>query len=200
MQLDINLIKNKQRIFIGGTHGVDEIFHLTRQILHFVGKPVDFYTIGEPYEPSDAPVVIIRGGEELENGNALFLDLDIHILLLHRIKDKQPKGYHSLEEYVEQYEKLADALPKAGTFIFNVDDNLATLIGKKEREDVKNIEYTALPAQETESGFIFKLNGENIEVKTTKEKFPKRLAGVKALLNRIGVVDAQIASALKSFS
>lgn len=199
MQINTDLIKHKQRIYIGGTTGVDEIFELVKFVTNHADKSVDFYSIGANNTLTDAPVVFIKGGDKLEGNEALFLKLDIHILLLHRIKDKLPDGYDSIDAYVAQYEKLADSLPKAGTFIFNVDDNMATLIGKKEREDVKNIEYSALPSTKTSSGFTFTIGSGSVTVSTSDEKFPKYLAGAQAVLRRIGISDAQILSALKDY-
>ncbi|REE02149.1 hypothetical protein [Marinoscillum furvescens] len=199
MQINTDLIKHKQRIYIGGTNGVDEIFELVKFVLDHVNKPADFFTVGADNTLTDAPVVFIKGGDELDGDDAIFHQLDIHILLLHRIKDKLPKGYDTIDAYVAQYEKLADSLPKAGTFIFNVDDNMATLIGKKEREDVKNIEYSALPSTKTSSGFTFNIGSGAVAVSTSDEKFPKYLAGVQAVLKRIGISDAQILSALKDY-
>jgi len=200
MQINTDLLKNKQRIYIGGNHGVKKIYSLTKHVLTAIGKPADFFSVGEENELSDAPIVIIKGGDELENGKAVFHQLDIHILLIHRIDEDVPEPYNSFEEYIGQFEALADNLPKAGTFLFFEGDNVATLMGKKEREDVRNIEYAALPVDTLEDGYNFLFGSEKIKVASTSKRFPAHAAGAKALLNRIGVSDAQFYEALKTFS
>ena len=104
MQINTDLLKNKQRIYIGGNHGVKKIYNLTKHVLTAIGKPADFFAVGEENELTDAPIVIIKGGDELENGNAVFHQLDIHILLIHRIDEDVPEPYKSFEEYISQFE------------------------------------------------------------------------------------------------
>lgn len=200
MQLNTELLKNKQRIYIGGNHGVKKIYNLTQHVITSVGKPADFYSVGEENSISDAPIVFIKGGDELEDGKALFHQLGIHILLIHRIDEDVPKPYKTFEEYIAQFELLADNLPKAGTFLFFEGDNVATLMGKKEREDVKNIEYTALQAEPVDDGFFIINGSEKIKVSSVGKRFPAHAAGAKALLNRIGISDQQFFEALKTYS
>ena len=73
-------------------------------------------------------------------------------------------------------------------------------MGKKEREDVRNIEYTALQTESIEGGYIVIHGSEKIKVASTSKRFPAHAAGSKALLNRIGVSDDQFFEALKTFS
>lgn len=200
MQINTDLLKNKQRIYIGGNHGVNKIYGLVQHVLETIGKPADYYSVGEDFTPSDAPIVLIKGGDELTDGKALFHQLGIHILLIHRIDEDVPAPYQSFEEYIAQFELLADNLPKAGTFLFFEGDNVATLMGKKEREDIKNIEYSELKTEQLEDGYQVINGSEKIHVKSTSKRFPKHAAAAKALLNRIGVSDAQFFEALKSFS
>jgi UDP-N-acetylmuramate: L-alanyl-gamma-D-glutamyl-meso-diaminopimelate ligase len=200
MQINTDLFKNKQRIYIGGNHGVKKIYNLVEHVLTSINKPTDFYTVGDEYSPTDAPIVLIKGGDELKGNKALFHQLDIHILLIHRIDEDVPEGYSSFEEYIGQFETLADNLPKAGTFLFYEGDNVATLMGKKEREDIRNIEYSALTAEPTSDGYLIIHGSDKIEVKSTSKRFPAHSAAAKALLNRIGVSDAQFFDALKSYS
>ena len=200
MQINTDLLKNKQRIYIGGNHGVKKIYELTQHVLTTIGKPADYYSVDEDNQLSDAPIVLIKGGDDLIDGKALFHQLDIHILLIHRIDEDVPEPYKSFEEYIAQFELLADNLPKAGTFLFFEGDNVATLMGKKEREDVRTIEYTALQTESIEGGYIVIHGSEKIKVASTSKRFPAHAAGSKALLNRIGVSDDQFFEALKTFS
>jgi UDP-N-acetylmuramate: L-alanyl-gamma-D-glutamyl-meso-diaminopimelate ligase len=183
MHIDKNLIKNKQRILIGGTHGVAEIQHIIKTVVNHIHKPADFVDLSEAPHLTDAPTVIMIGGDGPENGNDLFNELNIHILLIHQLNDFVPAGYASFNEYVDQFEKLADALPKAGTFLYNEADDVALMIGKKEREDVKNIEYSAIDA---------------IEGVNSDPEFLGQAGAAKALLKRIGVSESQFIAGLKT--
>ncbi|MEQ8552502.1 MAG: hypothetical protein RIC53_07600 [Cyclobacteriaceae bacterium] len=200
MHLNINQLRNKQRIYIGGNHGVNKIYKIVKHVLEQVGKPADYFTVGADNQISDAPIVFIKGGDEVVNGEALFHQLDVHILLIHCIDDDIPEGYESFENYIAQYETLADYLPKSGSFLFYEGDNVATLMGKKEREDVRNFEYTELDCEKTANGYVFKVAGESFEVISSSKRFPQHAAGAKALLQRIGVSEAQFYSALKTLS
>lgn len=198
MPVDFSLIQNKQRIYIGGSHGVNEIFELVQHVVNKIQKPMDFYDIQLPYTPTKAATVLIKNGDALVNDQAAFHQLHAHMLVLHRLKGKAPQGYASFEQYISEYEKLADNLPKAGGLIFSADNNMTMLIGKKEREDVKNIEYTALNSVSSSQGLTFHMGKGSVSINTNNEKLPKHLAAAKALLNRIGVTDVQIVSALKT--
>ncbi|WP_159580417.1 hypothetical protein [Marinoscillum sp. 108] len=198
MQINTDLLKNKQRIYIGGNHGVDEIFEIVEIVLKHIKKPADFYTIGTEFTSTDAPIVIMKGGDALHNGKAIFHQLGIHILLIHKIEEDIPSSYNSFDSYLAEFETLADNLPKAGCFLYFEDDDVALLMGKKEREDVKEIEYTSLDAEPVPGGFSLKTNGGAVIYKTDNDRFPHHAAGAKALLNRIGVSDDQFYSALKS--
>lgn len=198
MQTENLPIQNKQRIYIGGNHGVDEIFQMVQNISTQIGKQLDFHTIGEAADFSDAPVVILKGGDTLVNGSPVFHNFDIHILLVHRIEDDIPQGYNSFNDYVSAYEKLADNLPKAGSYIYFDEDNVATMIGKKERDDVKSIEYSPIKSQKTPAGFMISHKDSSFEIKTENELFCNQAAAAKALLKRIGVSGEQFYTALKT--
>lgn len=198
MEIDISPITNKQRIYIGGTHEVDEIINLTQKVLESIKKPVDFFNISYSPKFTDAPVVIMNGADRFSGDRAAFMDLEIHMLLLHRMEDTLPEGYHSFDQFVQEYERLADSLPKAGTLIYLEEDDLSTMIGKKEREDVKSIEYNSLKAHKTNNGFTLKTTDDEIDVVTSQERFPCIAAAAKTLLNRIGVSDVQFFTALKT--
>lgn len=198
MTLPTQHLKNKQRILIGGNRGKEEIFDLVKTVVKKIGKPVNFYVLGEAPSLTDAPAVVMWGGETLENGQAVFHQLDLHILVLHQLVEPAPEGYDSLESYLMQYERAADNLPKAGTLIFNESDPVATLIGKNDREDVKAIEYSPLKYKITSAGMELALKEETLTIPQTDENYAGYLAAAKALLNRIGVTDKQIAAALNA--
>ncbi|MFT7197051.1 MAG: UDP-N-acetylmuramate: L-alanyl-gamma-D-glutamyl-meso-diaminopimelate ligase [Marinoscillum sp.] len=200
MQVNTTQLKNKQRIYIGGNHGANKIFDICTHVLLSIKKSVDFYRYGEANLLTDSPIVIIKGAEELVDKQASFHSFEPHILLIHRVKEDLPNGYSSFEQYVSEIEKLADNLPKSGSLIYFEDDDVAILLGKKEREDVRAFSYTALEGEKTVDGFKIKTTAGPIFLTTNNDKFLKHAAGAKALLNRLGVTDDEFFKALKSFN
>lgn len=198
MQIKTELIKNKQRILIGGNEGASEIYEIAKKILFYINKPADFCLIGQEFTPSNAPLVIIRGDNERIYDKAFLQGLDIHILLVHRVTEDIPSDFKTFEQYVDQLEKLADDLPRAGSFIYFEEDNVATMMGKKERPDVKNVEYSRLKSVARDAGLEIKSDSHKVIVKTEDSEFPAYAGGAKALLNRIGVSDEQFFSGLKA--
>lgn len=198
MQINTELLKNKQRILIGGNKGASEIYEIVKNVLKHIDKPVDFASLEEEFTPGDAPVIIFKGGDQLIDNEALFQQLGVHILLVHQVTETPPADYKNFEQYIGQLEKLADSLPKAGTFIYFEEDNVATMMGKKDRTDVKPIEYSRLKSKKTNDGIQLMLDEYKATVKTENDNFPAYAAGAKALLNRIGVSDNQFFSGLKT--
>ncbi|WP_258104804.1 hypothetical protein [Marinoscillum sp. MHG1-6] len=199
MTIDINALRNKQRILIGGNHGLEKISKLISQVLESTGKSFHFLENGIPV-PASSAVVFLKGGNELIDGSPLFHQFQPHILVLFKVSKKTPEGYDSFESYVGEVEKLANTLPKAGTFIFNQSDNVSLMIGKNDREDVKAIEFSALEGKKTNSGYLLTYKNDPFEVITDNENFLDHAAAAKALLNRIGVSDDQFYAVLKTLA
>lgn len=175
MSFSIDPIRNKQRILITGNHGLHKITSIIFHVLDSIKKPYDFID-GDESRISHAPIVFLKGGDRLVNNQAEFLSYEPHILLIHKLTNDLPEGYPDFETYVAAYEQLADGLPKSGIFIYFEGDPMCNLIGKKEREDVKSVEYSALDPKES---------------KNTDKTFLLHAGAAKALLKRIGVTDKQ---------
>lgn len=198
MTIPFDQIRNKQRILIGGNHGAPEIFDLCRNLAGSLGKQADFVNLSldSMWQLTDAPVVIMTGADQITAGTPLFHQLNPHVLLVHAIQEKVPAGFQSFEHYLAEYERLADALPKAGTLLFFEGDNVATLLGKKEREDVKSLEYATLKHKQKEEGVRLKKGDFEVVMKNVAESFADIAAGARALLNRLGISDDQFFGAL----
>lgn len=197
MPIDLTPIQNKQRILITGNHGLEKITKIIRSVLDHVNKPHG-YMDNEQSINMDGPIILYKGGSELENGEAIFHQFNPHIALIYKISDKLPEGYGSFDEYLEEFEKMADNLPKAGSIVYNESDDVTMMIGKKEREDVRAIEFDTLAGQKTKSGYLLKFENDAFEVVTDNENFLAHAAASKAFLKRIGITDAQFYSALKA--
>lgn len=197
MPINLTPLRNKQRIIITGNHGIGKITHLIRLVLDQIGKPYDYMDTAEQ-SLNGAPILIYKGGSELEGDTALFHQLEPHMMLVHKISDKLPEGYASFDQYLGEFEKLADNLPKAGSMIYNESDDIATIIGKKERADIRIVEYSKLPGQKTNSGYLLTFEDDSFEIITDNENFLSHAAASNALLKRIGVSDKQFYKALKA--
>ena len=142
--------KHKQRIVISGSHGKTTITSMIMHVLKAWGRPFDYVVGGKvpgfssTIRLSQAPIIVIEGDEYPSSPLDLtpkFLKYKHHIGLISGIALDHINFYSTLDSYVQIFEQFADLTPKAGTLIYNSTDNLATLIGKKNRQDVKSVEY-----------------------------------------------------------
>jgi len=139
------LSQDKQRVVIAGTHGKEEIIACLLHVLSTVGKEFDF-VVGNKIQLSDAPLIIIEGSANKSSGlddKPQFLKFNHHITLITQLSHDHKELYPSFDVYVRQFDRLADATPKGGTLIYCEDDDLVTVIGGKERNDVRSIPYTS---------------------------------------------------------
>jgi len=201
MQLNFNRIKNKQRIFIGGNSGTDEILHIISHSLNYLKKPFDLLVNGEG-EITDAPIVIFNGMNALnpETGKAFFHDMKPHIALFHKIVEPVPDGYQSFEHFINQFEVLANNLPKGGTFLYYQSDNVSLMIGKNEREDVRNIEYTKLKSKTSGDtcDLEFK-SGEVLSYSFKKKGLPGEMAAALNISNRLSIKEKHFINSIKNY-
>lgn len=196
MPLDISKLRNKQRIVIAGNHGLDKITKIVRTALEYSKKEYSFISENESII-NDSAIVILKGGNALENGQALFHQFEPHVALIYKISEKIPEGYSNFDQYIHEMEKLADSLPKAGSLIYSETDNVSTMIGKNEREGIRAIEYSAIAGQKTHSGFLVKSDKESFEVVTDNESFLQHAAAAQALLKRIGISEDHFYNSIK---
>ncbi len=201
MQLDFNRIKNKQRIFIGGNSGTDEVLNIVSHSLNYLKKPFDLLPNGQG-EITDAPIIIFNGMNDPnpETGKARFHDMKPHIALFHKIIEPVPDGYQSFEDFINQFEMLANGLPKAGTFLYYQSDNVSLMIGKNERKDVRNIEYTKLKSKKsgdaTEMEFT---SGDVVSFPIRKKGFPGEMAAAFNILTRLSVKEKHFIKSIKNY-
>src|SRR4030095_12870545 len=90
----------------------------------------------------ESPVIVIEGDEYLTSPidkTPKFLHYHHHIGLISGIEWDHINVFPTFDEYVKQFELFADQSPKAGALIFDETDDLASVIGKKEREDVTRV-------------------------------------------------------------
>lgn len=192
-------IRDKQRILVIGNEGTEEIIKISSHILDSINKPYDVIYANGQSRLTDAPVVLIQGTDNFNTSasEAEFLQYRHHIVVIHHIIDENlPKEYTSLEDYVAQYETLAKRTPKGGSLLYNKEDDVVTVIGSQDYEDVILKEYESMPMESTEEGFRLD-NG--ITVKTNNENFPIHCGATKALLERLRVTEQEFEKGLSSY-
>jgi len=176
MPVEFDKIEDKQRIVIVDNEGTSEILDIMSKILNANNRKFDWWKAdGTNSISDDAPVILIQADDHLEESThkAKFLRFQHHVLAIHHVKESYPEAYANFEEYVAQYEEMADKTPKAGTILFNQEDYVANLIaGEREREDIKLIEYKM------------------------EEGLSSAESAAKAILKRIGINDQQFEEGL----
>ncbi|MDA0196657.1 MAG: hypothetical protein O2887_16845 [Bacteroidetes bacterium] len=207
-QLIYLLCQDKQRIVIAGSFGKSAIAQIVIHVLEFIGKDFD-YAILSPLvgkdlsvKISDAPLIILEGSElpcSKFNRGSQFLQLQHHVLLITNLADKYDDRYSKFEKFVKQFDNLADATPKGGTVIFSEDDDLVTIIGSKERDDVKSIPFLAHLGELRNGLAILQSDTGEISIPVEDEFAFSHFAGAKVLLKILGVTDDQFYEAIKSY-
>jgi UDP-N-acetylmuramate: L-alanyl-gamma-D-glutamyl-meso-diaminopimelate ligase len=202
--------RNKQRIVVAGSHGKTTTTAMIMHVLEYAGKSFD-YLVGAPVKgfsrnvrlSEDAPIIIVEGDEypcSPEDNRPKFLAYQHHIAVVTGIAWDHANVFPTEHAYVRQFDRLADASPKAGTLIVNEEDALASVICKKERDDVTVLEY-GTPGHQVRNGVTYWISPEGNEI-------PLRFFGVhnlsnaqaaKTLLSRLGVHQDVFFSAIKSF-
>ncbi|MEQ8358231.1 MAG: Mur ligase family protein [Cytophagales bacterium] len=201
---------NKQRFVIGGSHGKTTITAMIMHVLRHVGREFD-YLVGAEIDGfeltvklSDAPIIIIEGDEYLNSAldpQPKFLIYDHHIGVISGIKWDHYNVYPSLESYVIGFESFTDKTPKAGTLIYNGDDDIATVIGRKERDDVVAIEYTTLPHKVQEGiTYLLTKNSGEIPLKIFGEHNMSNLSAALEVCKKLSIEEEDFYEAIKSFS
>jgi len=201
---------DKQRIVISGSHGKTTITAMIMHVLKYHNRQFD-YLIGASAEGFDinvkltdeAPIIIIEGDEYLASPihrQPKFLIYKHHIGLMSGIAWDHMNVFPTEDVYVRQFDHFADATPKAGILIFNDEDAVASVICKKERPDVTDVEYIAHKA-EVQNGITYLIS-------PSKEKFKVNffgkhnllnVSGAKAVLSKIAITEEQFYEAIGSF-
>jgi UDP-N-acetylmuramate: L-alanyl-gamma-D-glutamyl-meso-diaminopimelate ligase len=202
--------QDKQRVVIAGSHGkttitsmiVHVMKHQNRVFDYLVGAQVDGFETMVKLTP-DAPVIIIEGDEYASSpidARPKFLHYHPHIALINGIAWDHVKLYPTWDEYVDQFELLAEAMPKAGILVFDESDDMLDVIGKKERADITEIPYQAHPSEiiDSQTCLITK-KGTRVPVLFFGEHNMKNVAGAMTVCDRLGITNEQFYEAIPTF-
>jgi UDP-N-acetylmuramate: L-alanyl-gamma-D-glutamyl-meso-diaminopimelate ligase len=200
---------HKQRVVIAGSHGKTSITSMILHVLKFHNRKFD-YMVGARIEGfdtmaklSDAPVIVIEGDEYLSSPidrQPKFLHYHPHVMLMSGIAWDHVNVYPDFNDYVHQFEILANDLPKAGSFIYDETDELVNKIGSVERLGVKRFPYQALPSKVKDGKtFLILPNKQELEIGIFGEHNLKNLNGARLVLAQIGIEDEEFYAAIPSF-
>ena len=200
----------KQRVVIAGSHGKTTITSMILHVLkhhnrtfdYLVGAQIDGFETMAQLTPN-APVIIIEGDAYASSPidpRAKFLHYQPHIALISGIAWDHVNIYPTWDEYVDQFELLADGMPKAGILIFDETDNMLDVIGQKERADITKIPYEAHPSEIVDGQtYLITKQKVRIPVLVFGEHNMKNIAGAMTVLDRIGITEAQFYEAIPTF-
>lgn len=200
--------KDKQRIVIAGSHGKTTITSMILHVLQFLDREFDYVigaktaTVEGLVKLSDAPIIVIEGDEYLTSPldpSPKCLKYQHHIGLISGIAWDHYNVFPTLDDYVHQFELFADASPKGGSLIYCEEDDLATMIGGKERADVNRIEYRAHPHVVKDGITYLKTDEGEVKIQLFGYHNMQNISGALEVCLRIGVLKKDFYSALPSF-
>ena len=200
--------RDKQRIVIAGSHGKTSITAIIIHVLQHLNKDFD-YLIGSKVEGfnnlirlSEAPVIIIEGDEYLSSAldpTPKFLQYQHHIGLISGIAWDHMNVFPTEENYVRQFDRFADSIPKAGSIIFCEEDAMASVIGNKERADVNRFEYKTHPHYVKEGKTYLTTAQGDVPLEIFGSHNMQNIAAAKEVLIRLSVTEEQFYKAISSF-
>ncbi|MEZ0543064.1 UDP-N-acetylmuramate--L-alanine ligase [Fibrella arboris] len=207
--------RQKQRVVIAGSHGKTTITsmilhvlkHHNRKFDYLVGAQLDGFdtmvSLTDDLSADAAPVIIIEGDEYASSPidrRPKFLHYQPHMALISGLAWDHVNIYPTYEEYVDQFELLADQMPKSGVLIFDETDNMLDVIGAKERDDVQKVPYVAHPHVIREGQtYLTTAAGGEVPLQVFGLHNMKNIAGALAVCDRLGITDEQFYEAIQSF-
>lgn len=202
--------KDKQRIVVAGSHGKTTTTAMIMHVLTHAHRRFD-YLVGAQVTgfqqtvklTEEAPIMVIEGDEYLASPDLQvpkFLVYKHHIGLVTGIAWDHINVFPTEHSYVRQFDRFADATPKAGILVYNDEDMIASVICKKEREDVTVLEY-GTPKHVVRNGTTFLINniGKEIPVRFFGNHNLSNANGARTLLHKVGITDDEFFDAIQSF-
>ncbi len=201
----------KQRVVIAGSHGKTTITAMILHVLNHFHRHFD-YLVGAQVEGFDtlvklteeSPIIVIEGDEYASSAidsRPKFLHYQPHLALISGIAWDHINIYPTYEAYVDQFELLADTMPKSGVLVFDETDDMLDVVGQKERPDVQKIPYTAHPSRiDRGQTWLTPKNGPDIPVRVFGDYNMKNIAGAMVVCDKLGVTEAMFYEAIQTFT
>jgi len=200
--------KNKQRIVIGGSHGKTTITSMMMHVLKFYNKKFD-YVVGADVigfenrvKLSDAPIIIIEGDEYLSSRIDLtpkFLRYQHHIAIISGIAWDHINVFKTEGDYIEQFRKFAISTPKAGSLVYNEEDNKAKELGTIEGLDINYLPFKTLDHTIKDGVTYLKTKEGDVAINVFGKHNLSNMAAAKEALIRLSVNEEEFFKAIQSF-
>jgi UDP-N-acetylmuramate: L-alanyl-gamma-D-glutamyl-meso-diaminopimelate ligase len=201
--------QHKQRIVVlGDEQTVARFFAIAIHVMNYWGRVFDYVThlpLDATYPPiqlSEAPVIFLQGDTSVFSAfdpRVIGSIYQPHIVVMTDLDTKLNNTTSNWQGYTALLSDLADAIPKAGKFIYNADITELRDIGAQPRVDVQNIPFH-VHAHKTRNGQSFLTTSQgDIPFQWGDAASLKAVSGVHSLLKELAVTDAQFYEAIASF-
>jgi len=200
--------KSKQRIVVAGSHGKTTVTAMIMHVLKHSGKPFD-YVVGahvpgfeRTISLSNAPIIVIEGDEYLASPldpTPKFLRYNHHIGIITGIAWDHMNVFPTFDDYVKQFDRFADATPKAGTIIYNELDDLAVVIASKERPDVKRVAYGGHPHSVVNGKTVVNYGGKELTLRIFGDHNMSNMQAALSLIKLLSIPKDTFYEAMVTF-
>ncbi|MFD2515052.1 UDP-N-acetylmuramate--L-alanine ligase [Pontibacter locisalis] len=203
--------KDKQRIVIGGSHGKTSITSIIMHVLQHLGRKFD-YAVGAQLEgfdrmvklTDDAPIIIIEGDEYLSDPIKRVPKFHLyhhHIAVISGISWDHINVFPEPDIYREQFRMFAEMTPKAGSLIYNQDDEQVQLVAvPRNPADIAYIGYGVHDHSIRNGKTILHTKKEgDVEIQLFGEHNLRNISAAKEVCKKVGVKAHDFYEALKSF-
>jgi UDP-N-acetylmuramate: L-alanyl-gamma-D-glutamyl-meso-diaminopimelate ligase len=202
--------KDKQRVVIGGSHGKTSITALILHVLRFHGRQFD-YAVGAQLAgfdlmvqlTDDAPIIIIEGDEYLSSPvdrRPKFHLYQHHIGVISGISWDHINVFPTEEIYRQQFEIFARQTPKAGTLIYDRDDEQTQFVAVPTSPDVTYVGYG--PHEHVIRGgqtFLITKRDEEVPIQVFGEHNLRNISAAKEVCKQLGIKGKDFYQAIASF-
>lgn len=205
------LSRDKQRIVIGGSHGKTSITSIIMHVLRHCGRLFD-YAVGAQIEGFDrmvklteeAPIIIIEGDEYLSDPIKRVPKFHLyhhHIGVISGISWDHINVFPNPDVYRDQFRIFAEMTPKAGTLIYDQDDEQVQLVAvPRNPADVNYIGYGVHPHSIRNGKTILHTKKEgDIEIQLFGEHNLRNINAAREVCKKIGIKAHDFYEALKTF-
>lgn len=164
--------RNKHRIVIAGSYGKTTVTSMIIHVLEKAGRAFDFL-VGASLPgltnsvrlSEDAPVIILEGDEYLASKldpRPKFLLYQPHMVVINGISWDHINVFETEEKYHKQFKDLLNCIQKAGTVIYNKEDEILANMAEDyiQDESLYVYDFTTPKYEIGQEGFSIELEGE----------------------------------------
>ncbi|MCU0318200.1 MAG: Mur ligase domain-containing protein [Amoebophilaceae bacterium] len=198
--------QDKQRIVIVGGEEKTLTCVLVLHVLAFLHKAFDYVidapTLQVSVQLSDAPIIILGGDMAPSspiNLQSQSLCYQHNMALISGVGWECNDDYPTLEAYLQQLARLADASPKGGTLVYYEGDGLIKTIGSQPRTDVKGVPYRAHNHRYADGKVYLITPRGDMPFQYTDTASMSAISGAQQIVNNLAVSDQQFYEALATF-